>query len=84
MISHDVIHAGAKLIPPSSTSLANSRAARGGRDRSSSLLKNEADKAHEITTLKEPQKATKESPNQTVKDRQLDVGYWCWQLDRGH
>lgn len=62
--SHDVIHAGPKLIPSIFKICCHQQGCMGLRSEVLILTENEAEKDRWITTLKELQKATKQSPNQ--------------------
>ena len=65
--SHDVIHAGPKLIPSIFKISCNQQGCVGLTSEVLILTENEAEKDRWITTLKELQKATKQSPNQMVR-----------------
>lgn len=67
MTSHDVIHAGAKLVPAIFKISCNQQGCVGLTSDVLILTENEAEKDRWITTLKELQKATKQSPNQMVR-----------------
>lgn len=67
--SHDVIHAGPKLVPSIFKISCNQPGCVGLLCQVLILTENEAEKDRWITTLKELQKATKQSPNQLVR--------WC-------
>lgn len=71
MTSHDVIHAGPKLIPSIFKISCHQQGCVGLKSEVLILTENEAEKDRWITTLKELQKATKQSPNQMV---QFSVG----------
>lgn len=64
--SHDVIHAGSKLITSIFKISCNQQGCVGLTSEVLILTENEAEKDRWITTLKELQKATKQSPNQMV------------------
>ena len=64
--SHDVIHAGSKLVPAIFKISCNQQGCVGLKSEVLILTENEAEKDRWITTLKELQKATKQSPNQSV------------------
>lgn len=64
--SHDVIHAGSKLIPSIFKISCNQQGCVGLKSEVLILTENEAEKDRWITTLEELQKATKQSPNQMV------------------
>ena len=66
MTSHDVIHAGPKLIPSIFRISCNQQGCVGLISQVLILTENETEKRRWITTLEELQKATKQTPNEMV------------------